>query len=306
MEKATPIAAQRGAPLRIRRAETILRSRTDRVILVLEQLVDALNVQAILRTAECMGIQHVFVVDGESKAARRGRVAPASVAKGGARWLTVRRFESIAAVIAAARQMRAAIWVTDLGAAAIPLVPESVQCGQLPLPERIAIVIGRETDGVSSAMREAADAAVYLPLHGFTESLNASVAASLVLQRVFDLFPAVRGAMDSAQRAALRHEWFAQLATSDAQRERFVAWADRAGEIEVLADLRRVDTQSWKPAKVRRREALAGLGRKGDDEAAPASSSGEGGSVSLATRGPGAEAHELAAKRRRGGEGSEE
>ncbi len=52
---------------------------------------------------------------------------------------------------------------------------------------KVAIVMGREVDGVSQEMLTAADERIYIPMVGFTESFNLSVATALVLQRVFSM-----------------------------------------------------------------------------------------------------------------------
>lgn len=63
---------------------------------------------------------------------------------------------------------------------------------------------GREAEGVTEEFLEAADARIYLPLFGFTESLNLSVATALVMQRLFDLCPDARGNLTASEKAALR------------------------------------------------------------------------------------------------------
>ena len=46
---------------------------------------------------------------------------------------------------------------------------------------------------MTDEMLEAADRRIYLPMFGFTESFNLSVAAALVLQRLLDAVPESRG-----------------------------------------------------------------------------------------------------------------
>ncbi|KAG4032511.1 hypothetical protein PC123_g28869, partial [Phytophthora cactorum] len=91
----------------------------------------------------------------------------------------VREFSSIAACLEALRENEMTIWATDLSPQAEPLVASNKPN---ELPARLAIVIGRETNGVSPEMLRAAHRRVYLPLFGFSESLNLSVATALVLQ----------------------------------------------------------------------------------------------------------------------------
>ena len=114
-------------PPRLRRAEAVLAHRTSRIVLVLEQMIDSLNHQAVLRTAEAMGVQHVWTVDsGERKAytVKGGlRIRP-TVTCGSSRWLSIRSFDSTDDCIAALRHDQREIFVTSLGAQAEALTAE--------------------------------------------------------------------------------------------------------------------------------------------------------------------------------------
>jgi 23S rRNA (guanosine2251-2'-O)-methyltransferase len=48
-----------------------------------------------------------------------------------------------------------------------------------PLPERIALVLGNETEGLSEAVRAELDGTVSIPMHGGVESLNVASAAAV-------------------------------------------------------------------------------------------------------------------------------
>jgi tRNA (guanosine-2'-O-)-methyltransferase len=73
----------------------------------------------------------------------------------------------------------------------------------LPAIERVCLVVGNETDGISRALTSAAHTSVRVPMRGFVESLNLSVAAALLLRaatlgRPGDLSPAERGRLYAA------------------------------------------------------------------------------------------------------------
>jgi hypothetical protein len=55
-------------------------------------------------------------------------------------------------------------------------------------------------------MKQSADKRIYLPLHGFTESLNLSVATALILQKLFHIAPDARGDMSEEERKELRYD----------------------------------------------------------------------------------------------------
>lgn len=186
----------------------MLQRRTSRVVLVIDKAWNDDNVEAVLRTAESFGVQHVWTVRHPNG---RRRVH-SRVTKGSHSWLTVRTFEESAELLAELRAGGYAVWATDLALDAEELVSAEML---RPIPERLAIVFGREVDGVSKLFLEAADRRLTLPMHGFTESLNLTVATALVLQRVFDADPSLRGAMSEAERVELRASWYARLGGSD-------------------------------------------------------------------------------------------
>lgn len=213
--------SEREAPRRLRRAEAVLRRRTSRLVLVLERPWDDHNVQAVLRTAESFGVQHIWMVkhpDGRRRVSK-------SVTKGSHHWLSQHKFETIPDCIAALQEGGYAIWATDLSSHATELCSGE---DLYPFPEKVAIVVGREADGVSPEMLAAADRRLYLPMQGFTESFNLSVATALVLQRCFDADPSLVGAMAEAERTEIRREWFERLAGNvDGRAEEYAHWAER-------------------------------------------------------------------------------
>ena len=56
-----------------------------------------------------------------------------------------------------------------------------IPVSQLPFEKRLALIFGNEREGVSKVLRQAADIAAYVPMKGFVESLNISVACAITL-----------------------------------------------------------------------------------------------------------------------------
>ena len=216
------------APRRLQRAETVLARRTGRLMVVLERCADENNRQAVLRTAEAFGVHRVALVETAGLTAAR---ISKSVTRGAAAWLELRRFATTAECITALAAEGWTLWATDLSPAAEELVPERIG----PLPEKLALVFGREVDGVSAEMLAASARRLHLPLAGFTESFNLSVSAALLLQRLFDARPELRGDLDPAERAAIRAHWYRRLAGGK-HPHRFDAWLEQPPP--PLADLR--------------------------------------------------------------------
>ena len=136
---------------------------------------------------------------------------------------TIREFPTTRACVEALREAGYVIWATDLSQKAICMTHDALRDAGFGdpddptatvVPEKLAIVFGTESVGCTREALESADARVYLPLRGFADSLNLSVAAALCIQTLFHLCPEAVGAMSDAERAELREKWFTQLAAN--------------------------------------------------------------------------------------------
>jgi hypothetical protein len=99
------------------------------------------------------------------------------ISKQSAKWLSVRHFPDTTSCIAALRAEGYTIWVTHLSQVAIPLTDARLQAPSSQDDAssgvqggKLAVVFGREADGVSEEMVRAADELVYFPMDGFCES----------------------------------------------------------------------------------------------------------------------------------------
>jgi len=248
---------QNGPPMRLRRAETVLRNRTSRMILVLERCLDSHNHQAVIRTAEALGIQHIWTVSppvDTTQQNRRHKLAK-KITKGCFKWLSIRNFNSISNCIAALQESKYEIWSIDTSENAIVLSNENKH-NFLPLPPKIAIVIGREIDGVSQEMLAVSSKRMSLQNFGFTPGFQISVSTALILQRMFDWFPEIRGDIENEEAQRLREVWFDELAVNPTALKKYSYWKDHFQQLEVMDDLRREEACPWIPPKIRKREQL--------------------------------------------------
>ena len=194
--------------------------------------------------------------------------------------MTMRHFQTIAECIAALREDGCEVWATDLSAEAQVLSWDNRPAPDA-FPKQLAVVIGRESDGVSEEMLAAADKRIYLPMFGFTESFNLSVATALVISRLMDWCPDARGDLSLEQRGTLRQEWYGKLAKSQATLQKYQEWLapEKLAKLTPLADMRRPSgaANAWVPPKIRKREAALGA------RAAPASAAASGSDSTVPT-----------------------
>lgn len=120
--------------------------------------------------------------------------------------MTIKKFKTSKECIDALKKEGREIWATDLSQDSC-----SLEGGDIVIPEKVAIVVGNETEGVTKEMLEAAEKRIYLPMHGFSESLNLGVASALVLQKLLSLCPDARGNLSQEEKATLRKEWYLKL-----------------------------------------------------------------------------------------------
>lgn len=157
-------------PGRKARVRAALDRRLASVVTVVEAVHRRHNTSAILRSCEAFGVHEVHMVTGPFRPSK-------GAARGAERWLELQLHAQIADSLDALRARGFRIVVGDLQDDAH--TPDSV-----PVDGPLAVVFGNELEGVSDAARARADGAITVPMMGLTESLNVSVAAACILQRV--------------------------------------------------------------------------------------------------------------------------
>ncbi len=155
---------------RLARIRDIVAQRTTTVVPVVEGLVNTGNVSAVMRSAEALGYQSVHVVRGEHDRFKQSE----RTSRGAEKWLDLYRWPDPEPCV---RYLQAAGYRTI----AMHLAADGVPIREIDFTEPTALVFGNEKQGVSPAMLEAVDASCIVPLSGFTESFNVSVAAAVAL-----------------------------------------------------------------------------------------------------------------------------
>lgn len=142
-----------------------------RMLLVLDHLTDPHNVGAIVRTAEAAGADALILPE------RRSAGINATVRKaaaGAAAYLPIARVANIADTIRVLK--RAGIWVVGADTS-----PAAVELRKADLNRDLALVVGSEGSGLSPLVKRECDFLVRIPMRGRVASLNASVAAGVLI-----------------------------------------------------------------------------------------------------------------------------
>ncbi len=205
-------------PERKARIDEVVANRTRTLTVVMEAFGDPQNVNAVLRTCEAFGIQDVHAVEGPMKPWDRNK----KITQNADKWLDVRRWRSTRDCLVHLRAEGFAIYATHLDPGSRPL-------GSLSFAGKVALVFGNEHRGVSDDALALADATYAIPMRGFVQSLNVSVAAAISLATAVERREAERGRhgdLSEGEAAELRERFYV-LAVK--QRAR-IAKAERVAE----------------------------------------------------------------------------
>ncbi|MFT3794277.1 TrmH family RNA methyltransferase [Flavobacterium sp.] len=152
----------------------ILAQRTNHFTVAIEDVYQLHNTSAVMRSCEVFGVQQLNVVEEKF-----GKRIDKEIAMGAQKWVDVNRFESISDCIAS---------VKSKGYKIIATTPHHDDCllDDFDISQRSALFFGTERNGLSEEVIAQADGFLKIPMVGFTESLNISVSAAIIIQNLMN------------------------------------------------------------------------------------------------------------------------
>ncbi len=157
--------------------KTVLDERTRYITVVLEDIYQAQNASAVLRTCDCTGIQDVHIVEQQNE-----YEINRDVALGSNQWLTMHYYNVGARNIDdAVNQLKEQGYrIVATSPHKDGFTPESFDLEK----GKAALLFGTELNGLTPHALELADEYIQIPMVGFTESYNISVSAALALYSI--------------------------------------------------------------------------------------------------------------------------
>jgi tRNA (guanosine-2'-O-)-methyltransferase len=156
--------------------KNILLNRTRHFTVVLEDIFQQHNSSAVIRSCDVFGIQDIHIIENKyhSKVSRH-------VAKGSQKWLNLINYKE--------DKNNTKDCLTRLkneGYQIIATSPHNNTCTlhDLDISKKSAFIFGVEKSGVSKEVLINSDEILTIPMVGFTESLNISVAAAIILENL--------------------------------------------------------------------------------------------------------------------------
>jgi tRNA (guanosine-2'-O-)-methyltransferase len=153
--------------------ETIINYRTRYITVVVEDIFQAHNISAVLRTCDCFGIQDVHIIENRNKFE-----VNQDIALGSSKWITLKKFDS-----GENSALSTINFLKDKGYRIVAATPHKNDklLNELNLDSKTALLFGTEMGGLSNISIQNADEFVKIPMYGFTESFNISVSVAIIL-----------------------------------------------------------------------------------------------------------------------------
>jgi tRNA (guanosine-2'-O-)-methyltransferase len=180
MDPATPVNKEllkflqkHMTPERVQRFEEVLRFRTRHIAIAAEDIYQERNASALIRTADCFGIQDVHIIENYNQ-----YKVSTQLAGGADKWVDVHLYTG-----PSDNTMKCIEALRGNGYRIIASTPnkEDKTPDSLDITDKIAVFLGGEKEGISQTIIDNADGFLRIPMVGFTESFNLSVAGSLIL-----------------------------------------------------------------------------------------------------------------------------
>ncbi len=150
----------------------VLQKRTKHITVAVEDVYQLHNTSAIIRSCDVFGIHDLHVIED-----RFGKRLDKNIAMGAEQWVDVHRYQTTTDCISKLK---------DDGYQIIATTPhnDSNLLHDFFPAEKSAIFFGTEKEGLSEEVMQQADGFLKIPMVGFSESLNVSVSAAIIIQQL--------------------------------------------------------------------------------------------------------------------------
>lgn len=150
----------------------VLSNRTKHFTVAVEDVFQMHNTSAVMRSCEVFGIQELNVIEQ-----RFGKRIDKEIALGAQKWVDINRFDSVSGCLSDLKNKGYQIIATT------PHEKDSV-LEDFDITKPSALFFGTEKEGLSQEIMDNADGFLKIPMVGFTESLNISVSAAIIIQNL--------------------------------------------------------------------------------------------------------------------------
>lgn len=156
--------------------EEKIQQRTKHICLVLEDIYQGRNISASIRSADCFGVQDIHVIENSNNFEEDSEVS-----LGSEKWVSIYRHNTLKNNTLNSINKLKKNGYQIIGTT---IYDEDISLYDLNIDKKTALIFGSEMNGCSNEILSLADKKVKIPMYGFTESFNISVAVALSLQHL--------------------------------------------------------------------------------------------------------------------------
>lgn len=156
--------------------QKVLDNRTRYITVAIENIYHPHNVNAVLRSCECFGLQDLHIIDVQEKYKIQKRIA-----KGANKWTDIYYYEEGENPTLECIQKLKLQGYTIVGTSPHK---NDIDLENFDYTQKAAFFFGAEKEGISETVMHHADCFVKIPIYGFTESFNVSVAVAVILHHL--------------------------------------------------------------------------------------------------------------------------
>lgn len=185
--------------------QRILQDRTYHFTVAVEDLYQLHNASAVMRSCDVFGIQDIHIIEEKNL-----RTIDREIAMGAQKWVDVHRYNSAKSTVDHLKGKGYQIVATT------PHGDNCVPLSEFDISKPSALFFGAEGEGLSDYVLQQSDVQLHIPMYGFTESLNISVSAAIILQQLVGKLKASNLAwqLTSAQILQKRYDWVCKILKS--------------------------------------------------------------------------------------------
>ncbi|UJH91461.1 RNA methyltransferase [Antarcticibacterium sp. 1MA-6-2] len=177
--------------------DKVLAQRTNHFTVATEDVYQLHNTSAVIRSCDVFGVQNIHVIEERNR-----RKIDREIAMGAQKWVSLNRHHSSKECVAHLRKQ---------GYQVVATMPHGTasNLADFDISKPSAIFFGTEKNGLSEEILNEADEYLQIPMVGFTDSLNISVSAAIILQQITQRLrrSEVKWELSENQKNEIKFEW---------------------------------------------------------------------------------------------------
>ncbi len=178
----------------------VVNQRTNHFTVVTEDVYQLHNTSAVIRSCDVFGIQNIHIIEEINR-----KKIDREIAMGAQKWVSLNRHHSSGDCLEELKTQ---------GYQIVATVPhgEAVELAEFDISQPSAFFFGTEKEGLSNEVTLAANQFISIPMAGFTESLNISVSAAIILQQVTQKLKKsnIKWELSDPEKNAVKFEWLSR------------------------------------------------------------------------------------------------